>query len=335
MHFFLTGHTGFKGSWLTLMLSELGHTVSGFSLDVPADGLFERGNLTDLLQRDYRGDVRDEASLRKAIDESKADVCIHLAAQALVLRSYKDPHETFTTNVNGSLNFLKAVTAAGARTSLVITSDKVYRDQGSRAYVESDPLGGADPYSASKSMADILTSSWSAMPETPQILIARAGNVIGAFDSSENRLLPDVNKAIATSSPLIIRNGSMVRPWQHVLDCLNGYLMYVNAGSSGQAGLPTELNFGPDISKIHTAQEVVDKAKEMVSFELFTAGSAGETPKETATLLLDSSKARRTLGWQDKIDFSEAVFLSINPASKGSVRKQARKQVQDYLAILP
>ena len=332
MHYFLTGHTGFKGSWLTLMLTELGHTVSGFSLDVPAGGLYERGNLSDFLQEDHRGDVRDEKSLLKAVDESRADVCIHLAAQSLVLRSYENPDETFTTNVNGTLNFLKAVTKVGSRVSLIVTSDKVYRDQGKRAYVESDPLGGSDPYSASKSMADILTTSWSAMPGSPQILAARAGNVIGGFDSSKHRLLPDINRTIATSSTLRIRNGSMVRPWQHVLDCLNGYLMFIQAGLSGNPDLPIALNFGPDSESARSVQDLVEKASEFVHFHSDFEPAREDTRKETVTLLLNSSLARKTLGWEDRIDFAEAVRTSLETTENEDPRTVAIGQVAEFLS---
>ena len=334
MHYFLTGHTGFKGSWLTLMLTELGHTVSGFSLDVPAGGLYERGNLSDFLQEDHRGDVRDEKSLLKAVDESRADVCIHLAAQSLVLRSYENPDETFTTNVNGTLNFLKAVTKVGARVSLVVTSDKVYRDQGKRAYVESDPLGGSDPYSASKSMADLLTSSWQVLAGSPQILTARAGNVIGAYDSSEYRLLPDINRAISNSSTLKIRNGSMVRPWQHVLDCLNGYLMFIQAGLSGIADLPKALNFGPDGSSTRTVNDVVEKASGYVAFESDFYDAGEGVPKETKTLLLDSSLARGTLGWQNHLSFADSVYMSLENSRDQMARETAQRTVKDFLKRL-
>lgn len=332
MHFFLTGHTGFKGSWFTLMLAELGHTVSGFSLDVPAGGLYERGSLSELMRGDYRGDVRDAMSLLKAVEESRADVCIHFAAQSLVLRSYENPDETFTTNVNGTLNFLKAVRVVGVGTSLVITSDKVYRDQGKRAYKESDPLGGKDPYSASKSMADILSSSWVAMPDSPQILIARAGNVIGAFDSSDNRLLPDINRAIASSSALKIRNGSMVRPWQHVLDCLNGYLMYVEAGVSAVVNLPKALNFGPDSSSSSTVNDVVATAREVASFEVHESSHEAGAPKETKTLLLDSSLARQTLRWRDRLPFSEAVLMSLEDKAESDTRAVAFEHVANFFS---
>lgn len=333
MHYFLTGHTGFKGSWLTLMLKELGHTVSGFSIDVPAGGLYERGNLADLLEKDHHGDVRDEKSLLKALDESKADVCIHLAAQSLVLKSYENPDETFTTNVNGTLNFLKAVSTVGARTSLVVTSDKVYRDQGTRAYVESDSLGGLDPYSASKSMADILTSSWAAMPGSPQILIARAGNVIGAFDSSKYRLIPDINRAIATTSTLRIRNGSMVRPWQHVLDCLNGYLMYIQAGLSAEADLPRALNFGPDRLSARSVQDLVEKAREHIPFLANIANVKRDAQRETNTLLLDSSLARRSLGWNDRLRFSEAVTMSLETTPRQEPRTVAQGQIEKFFSL--
>jgi CDP-glucose 4,6-dehydratase len=332
MHYFLTGHTGFKGSWLTILLAELGHTVSGYSIDVPQSGLFERGAVRDLLNRHNHGDVRDLSSLQEAIKLAVPDVCIHLAAQPLVLRSYQNPEETMTTNVNGTLNFLTAVRAASVPVSLVITTDKVYRDTGKNGYVEEDPLGGSDPYSASKAMADILTQSWSNLEGVGQLLIARAGNVIGAYDSSENRLLPDINRAIAGGDTLVVRNSSMVRPWQHVLDCLSGYLAYANFALREQNPIPPVLNFGPSAENFSSVLDVVNAAQDVADFQYKVESRQGGMLKETNFLTLNSAKARKLLGWKDQFSFFDSVRMSVETHLQVDARQLAVGQVRHLLA---
>jgi CDP-glucose 4,6-dehydratase len=222
MHYLLTGHTGFKGTWLSLLLSSAGHEVSGISLNPVEGSLFSRVRPRDLLNADVRLDIRDAAAVHEQIARIAPDVVIHLAAQPLVRESYRDPRGTFDTNVWGTINVLEATRRTeSVQATLIVTTDKVYRNDGrSTGYVESDPLGGHDPYSASKAMADLATQSWRASyPGTP-IAIARAGNVIGGGDVSPDRLMPDLIAAFATGTPARIRNPRAIRPWQHVLDCL-------------------------------------------------------------------------------------------------------------------
>jgi len=310
MHFFVTGHTGFKGAWLISLLKAKGHKVSGYSLPPAAGGLFAEASMKDDLENHTIGDVRDLALLRLSLNRAMPDVVIHLAAQPLVRRSYEDPMDTYSTNVQGTLNLLQVVTELNySLVTLVITTDKVYRDSGELHYSEGDPLGGHDAYSASKAMADILTQSWAATHPELKLHVARAGNVIGAFDVSTDRLIPDVNRALVLREPIRVRNPESVRPWQHVLDCLNGYLEFIDASFRG-AELPIALNFGPESSETRSVSEVLRVAKNFeATLKVQTVTQRGL--KETSMLTLDSSEARRILGWKDKIKFEEAVRMSL------------------------
>lgn len=330
MHFFVTGHTGFKGSWLVLLLRALGHQVSGYALAPEREGLFAKAKLENELEQHVIADVRDAERLKKALTESRPDFAIHLAAQPLVLRSYEHPQQTFTTNVDGTLNFLTSVSRLpNPPHSLVITTDKVYADLKSGPYSESDKLGGHDPYAASKAMADILTQSWAASYTDSPVYIARAGNVIGAFDSSENRLIPDIERAASGSSTLVLRNPGAVRPWQHVLDCLAGYLLYLFDSKRG-AMLPRALNFGPETGEYYSVSQVVAVAKQIYP-NLNVVYSTSDKPRETDYLALDSSLARSTLDWEPVVDFESAVKLSLRPDDQIPARHLVRAQIDDFL----
>jgi CDP-glucose 4,6-dehydratase len=310
MHFFVTGHTGFKGSWLIALLKSKGHEVSGYSLAAVEGGLFDLAKLDQDLKHHTIADIRDSESLSIALAEAKPDVVVHLAAQPLVLRSYEDPVETYTTNVNGTLNVLQAIThLSSPPITLVITTDKVYRDTGKGSYSELDELGGHDPYSASKAMADILTQSWAENYPLLPLHVARAGNVIGAFDVSPNRLIPDVIRSLQQNIPLVIRHPQAVRPWQYVLDCLNGYLAFIDAICAGQE-LPIALNFGPDLEGVRSVSDVLGVASGVVPKIKYQVRD-GPKLKETAVLTLNSEGARKLLGWRNKVGFEEAVTSSI------------------------
>ncbi|MFM1784822.1 MAG: CDP-glucose 4,6-dehydratase [Actinomycetota bacterium] len=330
MHFFVTGHTGFKGAWLTLLLRELGHSVSGYALTPAKGSLFELAELESELKEHTIADIRDQTALRDAIASAKPDVAIHLAAQPLVLRSYEDPVETLTTNVDGTRNFLLAIREAPAPpTSLVVTTDKVYRDDGKGSYKESDPLGGHDPYSASKAMADIMTQSWAATHPELRLFTARAGNVIGAFDVSENRLIPDAVRAFKSNTRLAVRNPSAVRPWQHVLDCLNGYLMFIAKSNTA----PKVLNFGPSPNSFQTVQSVVDQIGLVLPGMDFEINSLSNTPVETSLLTLDSSFAQSSLNWKNKLDFKESLAWSLAELTQGSTpaREIVTRQIREFI----
>lgn len=311
MHFFVTGHTGFKGAWLTLLLKSRGHEVSGFSNIAKNKDLYTTANLKSLLKYDFCGDVRNEEQIKDAINVSNPDVIIHLAAQSLVLRSYKDPVETFTTNVNGTLNLLNiASNFSGIKAILIITTDKVYRnDEKKTGYLESDSLGGHDPYSASKAMADLLTQSFINLNGSIPIGIARAGNVIGGGDFGEHRIIPDIIRAINTSFPLVLRNPNSVRPWQHVLDCLTGYLSIVDLMIKTQrSGI---WNIGPRLTDYKPVNEIVNYF--ISNWPNKLSKSLQPTKyQETNFLTLDSSKIMKESGWRNVLDFEKSLLWTSN-----------------------
>lgn len=331
MHYFVTGHTGFKGSWLTLLLTALGHEVSGYSLAPVRGGLFDRTRLDRQVKHHYLADVRDRDALIQALQATKPDFAIHMAAQPLVLRSYEDPIETYTTNVDGTRNFLEAISALDSPpTSLIVTTDKVYRDDGKGSYIESDPLGGHDPYSASKAMADILSQSWSETNPELRIHIARAGNVIGAFDVSENRLIPDAIRSVRAQQPLEVRNPDAVRPWQHVLDCLSGYLLLLAQAGHGSKA-PTVMNFGPDDRSIRRVLDVLVEAHQTVPELTFQVSRDDGQPKETQLLTLDSSRAKSVLNWENLIGFEDAVAMSFAELGDDEPEALVNRQIQNFL----
>ena len=329
MRYFITGHTGFKGAWLTLLLKRLGHEVAGYSIGVPDGGLFARAGVRDDLTHDFIGDVRDSAALSDAIAEAQPEVAIHLAAQSLVIPSFNDPVETFTTNVNGTLNFLQAVDEfGGVKVALVVTSDKVYENYSSKAFREDDSLGGKDPYSASKAMADLLAQSWGTVNTTVPVHIARAGNVIGAFDVSPYRLLADIWRSDETGDPLVIRNPSHIRPWQHVLDCLGGYLKFIEASLTAK-NPPMVLNFGPPSESLRPVRDVVMLVRDRLTVSEHQFADA--VSRETPFLALDSHLAHASLGWQNVFGFDEAVEMSLPRGADVSARSLATVQIDSLL----
>lgn len=316
MHFLVTGHTGFKGSWLSLLLRARGHEVSGISLAAPRGGLFLRAGVEEDLKHNVIQDIRDRDRLKADIQRIAPDVVVHMAAQPLVLESYKSPIETFDTNVMGTLNVLAACDEAESiKTVLIVTTDKVYRDDGIGGYSETSPLGGHDPYSASKAMADLLVQSWMNLNPRFQLGVARAGNVIGFGDVSENRLLPDINMGLTLGSEVQVRNPTSVRPWQHVLDCLNGYTLFVDSMLvDSKVEVPKIFNFGPSPDSYRMVSELVKLVKAQAPELHFSISSPSDpnTMKETDFLTLDSTAARNVLGWRDRISFEKAVSWSLD-----------------------
>jgi len=312
MHYLITGHTGFKGAWLTLMLHEQGHEVSGIALNPEPGALFEVAKLKSLLVHDVRGDIRDAGAVARAFTKIKPDAVFHLAAQPLVLESYRNPRLTIETNVMGTFNVLEAaLRACSVRAQVVITTDKVYRNLHQVAgYVEGDALGGHDPYSSSKAMADLLTQSWVSSFDGPPTAIARAGNVIGGGDVCKDRLLPDLLRAFAEGRLAQIRYPDAVRPWQHVLDCLNGYTMLMDAVIAGKA--TGSWNFGPGSENFITVGAVADLAAQIWSEGAAWEETAGVHPYEAEILALDASKARMDLGWYDHLTYRNAVEWTIH-----------------------
>jgi len=308
-HYFITGHTGFKGAWLTFLLKSQGHEVSGLGLDPLAGSIFQRTGLGKDLVHDFRIDVRSREETIRALQVANPDYVIHMAAQALVREGYRNPLYTYETNVLGTLNVLEAVDYTDSvRAQLIVTTDKVYLDRGfNRPYIETDPLGGKDPYSASKAMADILAQEYLARDGAKPGAVARAGNVIGAGDVSEDRLIPDILRAVETQQPVTLRYPEAIRPWQHVLDCLSGYLMLIEAVA--HRGVVGEFNFGPEATSFASVRDVISRVQGRLSFraEFPPKQNGSESMAEDGFLLLDSDKARKVLGWQQSFDFGDSV----------------------------
>ena len=305
----VTGHTGFKGAWLCLWLERLGAEVAGFALP-PA----EPGNLWSRLRSSTHstfGDLRDPGAVRETVRAARPQVVLHLAAQALVRESYREPVGTFATNVLGTAHLLEACRELeDLRAVVVVTSDKVYANDGAgRAFEEHDRLGGHDPYSASKACAELVTASYRAsfFAEGPPIATARAGNVIGGGDRSPDRLIPDCVRALEAGEPVRLRYPRAVRPWQHVLDPLAGYLQLAQALSSEPANAPRSVNFGPDPDSFRTAAEVVDAFGAHFGARPGWRAEGTPQPAEAATLRLSSALARAALGWRPRLDFEAAI----------------------------
>ena len=312
MHFLITGHTGFKGAWLSLILQQRGHVVSGISLPPESGSLFERANIGKHLENDIYCDIRDLTKLTTSFKKINPDVVIHLAAQALVRESYRNPIVTFETNLTGTLNVLQASQQIGSlKAQLIVTTDKVYKNVSkSSGYVETEALGGQDPYSASKAMADIATQSWLSSFENAPTAIARAGNVLGGGDVCVDRLMPDLIHSYSSGITPKLRAPNSVRPWQHVLDCLNGYLTLVDAVIENKA--EGAWNFGPDENQSKTVADVANIAAKVWGVEKSWENDSGNHPHEASMLILNSKKARTNLGWSDKLSFEETIEWTTN-----------------------
>lgn len=332
MHYLVTGHTGFKGAWLTLLLASRGHRVSGLALDPVVGGLFDRADVAGDLVDDFRIDIRDAAATASAISAAAPDVVVHMAAQPLVRESYRRPRETYETNALGTLSVLEAVAATSSvRALVVVTTDKVYRDNDQESgYVESDPLGGDDPYSASKAMADLLVQSWvHSFPGAPTA-IARAGNVVGGGDVSRDRLLPDLIAAYSHGQAPQLRFPRAVRPWQHVLDCLNGYLTLADALLSG-SGHGT-WNFGPGRDSFIEVGQVASLVAELWGTGARWELDCGQHPYEANLLALDTSRARDELGWRNQLGSHNGVIWTVDWERRVHSGADPRAVTQEQIA---
>jgi CDP-glucose 4,6-dehydratase len=309
----VTGHTGFKGAWLCLWLERLGAKVAALALPPHTDP-----NLHSLAgpwtgQDHAIVDIRDRAAMRASIERVRPQIIFHLAAQALVRASYREPVETFATNVMGTLHILDAVRGQGSVEAVVaVTTDKVYaNDSGGRAFVETDRLGGKDPYSSSKACMELAVQSFRdtlfADGRGPAVATARAGNVVGGGDWSEDRLIPDVMRALASGRSVSLRYPESVRPWQHVLEPLHGYLALAERLLTTPDSAPTAVNFGPDPKNFITVARVVEMLGAAFDDAVRWERAGGPHPPEAATLVLDSTLARQTLGWAPKLSIEETI----------------------------
>ncbi|WP_127532087.1 CDP-glucose 4,6-dehydratase [Paenibacillus kobensis] len=314
---FLTGHTGFKGSWATLLLQRLGAEISGYSLQPePGPQLFRIADVNEGIQS-YYGDITDYNGLFTAMNEVQPEIVLHLAAQPLVRLSYDEPIHTFNTNIMGTVYLLEAARQVSSVKVVVnVTSDKCYDNPGHvvHAFQEGSPMGGADPYSASKGGAELVAAAYSKSYYThgeKVLASARAGNVIGGGDFAKDRIVPDIIRSLESHQPLTIRNPNAVRPWQHVLDCIHGYLNLAehlwHYGHDFDGG----WNFGPDETAILSVSDIVEQALHYMSVKPEVVYETRAQPYEAKCLMLNSDKARQQLGWKPKLTAQEAIQWSM------------------------
>ncbi len=310
----ITGVTGFKGSWLALWLMDLGAEIIGFSL--PPNSPEDNFSLCKLGKKinHHCGDIRNFNELNDFVRKEKPDLAFHLAAQALVLDSYEDPHNTFSTNLMGTVNFFEAIRSnSSVKVAINVTSDKCYKENKTQPfYSEGHPLGGKDPYSASKSCSEIITMSYlHSFFEELEVNIAsvRAGNVIGAGDWSKNRIIPDYFKSLKSKSELVVRNASSTRPWQHVLEPLSGYLHLGHLLYDRNSKLQGGWNFGPNEKKSKSVFELIENLNKYCNNENVRFEDNDEN-KESKYLNLNTSKALEKLKWSSCLNFEETVKLT-------------------------
>jgi CDP-glucose 4,6-dehydratase len=312
----VTGHTGFKGGWLSLWLAARGAHVHGFALDPPTTPSFhEACGVAGIVADDRRGDLRDPAALDDCLAAARPEVVFHLAAQPLVRRSYREPLETFDANVMGTARLLEAARRCDAvRAVVVVTTDKVYDNrEWDWAYRETEPLGGADPYSASKACAELVCESYRRSFLAAggiRLATARAGNVIGGGDWAADRLVPDFLRAVTAGEPLAIRAPRSVRPWQHVLEPLAGYLLLAERLLESDR-FAEAWNFGPAEDDARPVGDVVDELCRLVPGARWHRDGA-DHPHEAGMLRLDSTKARQRLGWRPRWGLEEALARTID-----------------------
>ena len=314
----ITGHTGFKGSWLALWLSDLDAKVTGYALDPLTDP-----NLFSVLDFeksiiDHRGDIRDLSALERVIKSTKPEIIVHMAAQPLVRESYKDPVGTYATNVMGTVNLMEAArTCDSVRVILVVTSDKCYENEEiENGYWETDPMGGHDPYSSSKGCAELVTSAFrrSFFKEGSAVAVgsARAGNVIGGGDWAADRIIPDAMHAFSGKETLQVRNPDAVRPWQHVLEPLSGYMTLCEKMWDQPSKFSEGWNFGPEDESVRTVEEVTVRMSDLWGDHVALDKSNGNHPHEATLLKLNITKAKEKLGWTPKWNLATALEKTVS-----------------------
>jgi CDP-glucose 4,6-dehydratase len=335
----VTGHTGFKGSWLALWLQSLGAETVGFSRrerDAPA--LYDLAGVNDSVEF-LEGDIRDAGAVSRALESARPEVVLHLAAQPIVRRSYAEPAETFETNVMGTVNILEAVRRSDhARVVINVTTDKVYLNRNwVWGYREPEPLGGEDPYSASKAGSELVTAAYRssfARARDQRLATARAGNVIGGGDWAADRLVPDIMRAAVDEKPVVIRNPHMERPWQHVLCALHGYLLLAERMSEAPE-FADAWNFGPYENDVRPVGWIVDRLDELWPGGIRREPSQEQSaPHEARTLTLDSARAHQLLDWRPQWDLDRALqaIVAWFDAYRGGadMREVTLQQIGEY-----
>ncbi|HRJ12090.1 MAG TPA: CDP-glucose 4,6-dehydratase [Alphaproteobacteria bacterium] len=334
----LTGHTGFKGSWLSLWLQQLGADLVGVSL--PPEGtqhLFGAAQVADHMTSIF-ADIRDAARMKEIMAQHKPQIVLHLAAQALVRRSYHEPVYTYETNVMGTLNILEAIRAVpSVQAAVMVTTDKCYENRERAApYREDEALGGYDPYSSSKACAELVTAAYrnSFFQAGARIATARAGNVIGGGDWSQDRLIPDIIAAFESNNKLVLRNPKATRPWQHVLESLSGYLNLAEKLYAAEKDYTGAWNFGPDISDVKPVEWIVDCISSIWGKQL-EIEIIPDVLHEAGLLALDSRKAQQGLNWHPVWRLEQALAAIVDWAkAKDAVRDRTLRQIADYQATL-
>ena len=314
---FLTGHTGFKGGWLSLWLAELGAEVHGYALAPPTEpNFFSVAGLGQRLVASTLADIRDAATLERAMQAARPEVVLHLAAQPLVRHSYAEPVETFAVNVMGTVNLLEAVRKTpGVRAVVNVTTDKCYENrEWVWPYRENEALGGHDPYSSSKACSELATAAWRRSfldAAGVRVASARAGNVIGGGDWAADRLVPDFLRALDGGRPLVVRSPQATRPWQHVLEPLSGYLMLAERLCADGGDFAEAWNFGPDEADARPVQWIVDTLCARLPGAAWQRDAAPQ-PHEAHTLRLDSAKAHARLGWRPRWNLPRALAATLD-----------------------
>ena len=343
---FVTGHTGFKGGWLTLWLRQMGADLTGFALDPPTDpNLFEAARVGSGI-RSIIGDIRDYTTFSAALREAEPEIVFHLAAQPLVLYSYQDPIGTYAANVMGTVNLLTALREIRTcRSALIITTDKCYENrEWEHPYRETDALGGYDPYSSSKACAELAVqafrrSFFASGKNGMCIGTARAGNVIGGGDWAKDRLMVDAVLALAAGEQILVRNPAAERPWQHVLEPLFGYLKWAEMSFGGDPQLSSEWNFGPPPDAILPVSSLITRVCTLWGEGASWRAAPISQPHEAGVLRLDPSKAERGLGWRGRLSIDQALDWSIawyKAFYRGrDMREISVSQIDAYKSILP
>ncbi len=341
----VTGHTGFKGSWLSLWLHSLGAEVHGLALDPPTDpSMFEAAAIAPLLASDARIDIRDAAAVADAVRTVSPEVVIHMAAQPLVRASYEIPLETYATNVMGTAHVLEALRGLDAVRAVVsVTTDKVYENlERPGGYREDEPLGGYDPYSSSKAGAELVTAAYRRSFLAEQgvaVASARAGNVIGGGDWAVDRLVPDALAAFAAGRPVEIRNPAAVRPWQHVLEPLSGYLALAERMIADPVAYAEGWNFGPDADDAMPVLEIIERLAVLWGDGATWVGDDRVAPHEAGLLGLDASKAAARLGWRPRWTLDDALTATVGwqraYLAGDSPRDTSLQQIRSFEAARP
>jgi CDP-glucose 4,6-dehydratase len=346
---FLTGHTGFKGSWLSLWLNMLGADVTGFALDPPTEpSLFRQANVGDFI-RSVRGDIRDFSQLKNELEKCRPDVVLHLAAQSVVRRGYDDPIETYSTNVMGTVNLFEALRQLKLPAVVVnVTSDKCYENrEWAWGYRENEPMGGHDPYSNSKGCAELVTSAFRDSYFRPEDIgrhgvalgSARAGNAIGGGDWTSNQLIPDLIRAFLAKEPCLIRSPSAIRPWQFLLEPLHGYLLLAEKLAADPVRFAQGWNFGPVEADAKPVEWIADALVRGWGSGASWRRDGAAHPREAHFLKLDASMARSDLGWEPRLPLSQALEWIVawyrGFQSGTDCGLLTRGQIERYEALLP